>query len=61
MTDRKQQLIEVFEDTQKFYTKDPVLKTAVKHSRENSKLYEADEYPDYPMDNASIQVLRLSQ
>ncbi len=51
MTDRKQQLTEVFEDTQRFYTEDPTLKAAVKHSRENTRLYEADEYPDYPMDN----------
>ena len=62
MTDRKQQLIEVFEDTQKFYTEDPVLITAVKHSRENTKLYEADDYPDYPMDNAACSgVIRVTK
>lgn len=46
MIDRKKQLIEVFEDTQKFYTEDPTLKSAVKKSRENTRLYEADEYPE---------------
>lgn len=53
MTDRKQQLMEVFEDIQRFYTEDAVLKAAVKHSRDNTRLYEADEYPDFPADNAS--------
>ena len=53
MTDRKQQLMEVFEDTQRFYTQDAVLKAAVNHSRDNTKLYEADEYADFPVDNAS--------
>ena len=46
MIDRKKQLIEVFEDTQKFYTEDPTLKAAVKKSRENTRLYDADEYPE---------------
>ena len=53
MTDRKQQLMEVFEDTQRFSTEDLVLKAAVKHSRDNTRLYEADEYADFPVDNAS--------
>ena len=44
MIDRKQQLIEVFEDTQKFYAEDSALKVAVKKSRENTRLYGADEY-----------------
>ncbi len=46
MFDRKQKMIEVFEDTQDFYNTDPILKAAVKHSCEKTKLYEADEYPE---------------
>ena len=46
MIDRKQQLKEVFEDTQKYYSEDPALKAAVKKSRESTRLYGADEYPE---------------
>lgn len=53
MTDRKQQLIEVFEDTQRFYEEDPTLKAAVKHSRDNTKLYDADEYPELPSNSSA--------
>lgn len=45
---RKSQLIEVFEDTQKFYTQDPALAAAVKTSRDATALYEADDYPELP-------------
>ena len=46
MLDRKQQLQEVFADTQKFYTENEVLKQAVAYSRTNTKLYKEDDYPD---------------
>ncbi len=46
MNDRKQQLIEVFEDTQKYCSEDPTLKAAVKKCRDNTRLYGADEYPE---------------
>ena len=61
MMDRKQQLIEVFEDTQKFYSEDPALKAAVKKSRENTRLYGADEYPelpDYPARSCEVRVTK---
>ena len=61
MIDRKKQLIEVFEDTQKFYTEDPALKAAVKRSRENARLYEADEYPelsDAPARSGAVRVTK---
>ena len=45
MYDRRQRLIEVFEDTQKFYTEDPTLASSVAASRDGTKLYAADEYP----------------
>ena len=46
MYDRRQRLIEVFEDTQKFYTEDPALASALAASRNGTKLYAVDEYPD---------------
>ena len=49
MADRRQQLIEVFNDTQNFYTENEILKTAVSYSREHTVLYEADDYPDLPI------------
>ena len=46
---RKEQLIKVFEDTQKFYREDPILADAVAYGRDNTKLYEADDYPELPV------------
>ena len=42
-------MIEEFEDTQQFYTENPILASAVDASRKNTKLYEADDYPDLPI------------
>lgn len=61
MNDRKLQLIEVFEDTQKFYTEDPVLKAAVRHSRENTRLYEAEEYPELSGAPARPGIVRITK
>ena len=43
-----EQLVQVFEDTQRFYTENPTLAAAVEASRRNTKLYEADDYPPLP-------------
>ena len=51
LSNRKQQLKQVFEDTQQFYTENPILASAVDASRKNTKLYEADDYPDLPILN----------
>lgn len=48
MPDRRQQLINVFQDTQKFYTENKTLSAAVSYGRQNAKLYEADDYPQLP-------------
>lgn len=48
MPDRRQQLINVFQDTQKFYTENKILSAAVSYGRQNAKLYEADDYPQLP-------------
>lgn len=45
MPDRRLQLIEVFRDTQKFYTENKTLAAAVAYGRQKTKLYEADDYP----------------
>lgn len=46
MTDRKQRLIDVFEDTQLFYRQNTLLAKAVQAAKDATKLYEADDYPD---------------
>ena len=46
---KKEQLIQVFKDTQQFYSEDKTLAAAVKYGRENTKLYEADDYPELPV------------
>ena len=49
LSNRKQQLKQVFEDTQQFYTENPILASAVDASRKNTKLYETDDYPELPI------------
>jgi len=46
---KKEQLIQVFKDTQQFYSEDKTLAAAVKYGRDNTKLYEADDYPELPV------------
>ena len=46
--DRRQRLIDVFEDTQRFYTQDPLLSKVVQEARTATKLYEAEDYPVIP-------------
>ena len=43
--DRRQRLVEIFEDTQQFYTENEKLAGAMKTSKEKTELYEADSYP----------------
>ena len=60
MPDRKQQLINVFQDTQEFYTVNKTLAAAVAYGRQNAKLYEPDDYPEIPVSNAKtgqVQVI----
>ncbi len=47
--DRREQLRAVFEDTQKFYAENAVLAAAVAESRQGTKLYEAEDYPELPV------------
>lgn len=49
MFSKRNQLCEVFRDTQKFYTEEPLLIDAVNYGRENTKLYEAYDYPKLPI------------
>ena len=46
--DRRTRLIEIFRDTQKFYRENETLAEAIRYSKENTKLYAADDYPDLP-------------
>ena len=45
MENRKMQLIEVFEDTRQFYKENDILRSAIEYGRQNTRLYEADDYP----------------
>jgi uncharacterized protein (TIGR02452 family) len=44
--DRRQRLIDVFEDTQRFYTQNPLLSKAVREAKAAPKLCEAEDYSD---------------
>lgn len=44
--DRRQRLIDVFVDTQRFYTQNPLLSKAGQTARTATKLYETEDYPD---------------
>ena len=48
MPTKKELLIDVFNDTQKFYQTNDTLDKAVQHGRQYTKLYEEDEYPELP-------------
>ena len=43
--DRRQRLIEIFDDTQRFYAQNAALAKALQDARKATKLYEADDYP----------------
>ena len=51
--DRRQRLIDVFEDTQRFYTQNSRLSRAVQTARNATKLYETEEYLDIPGDTVT--------
>ena len=60
--DRRHTLISVFEDTQKFYTENATLAAAVAYGRDNTRLYEADDYPPLPnLENRRLQMIKVSK
>ena len=60
MADIRSQLIEVFEDTQRFYTEDAGLAAAVKDSRDHTKLYENEDYPPLPVLGTIESLVRIA-
>jgi len=56
MTDRGRKLIEIFEDTQRFYSQNEKLAKAVQASKNATKLYEADDYPSVNRQHAEPAV-----
>ena len=44
--DRRQRLIEIFEDTKAYYTQNEKLANATKTAREATRLYDPDDYPE---------------
>ncbi|MBQ9211442.1 MAG: TIGR02452 family protein [Clostridia bacterium] len=61
MRDRKQELIEVFQDTQKFYTENEQLAAAVMASKKGTQLYEADDFPSLPEKRKTPVQIRVSK
>ena len=61
MNDRRQKLIEVFEDTQRFYTENPQLAAAVDTSRKATCLYGPDEYPALPQKREKQMTFAVTQ
>ncbi len=58
--DRREQLRIVFEDTQKFYTENTALAAAVAESRQGTKLYEAEDYPELPILGSYESFMRIA-
>ena len=48
MMDKRERLAAIFRDTQQFYSTDPELMAAIDAGRKNTKLYDADNIPDFP-------------
>lgn len=44
--DRRQRLIEIFEDTQKYYAQNAELAKAVSASKAGTRLYQPEDYPE---------------
>ena len=61
MSDRKQQLTKVFQDTQKFYAENEVLAAAVAYGRKNTRLYEADDYPKIPVSMEKCGKIKIAK
>lgn len=59
--DRRQRLVEVFEDTQRFYTQNSMLITAVQGAKNETTLYEPGDYPDIPGKTDSDGVVTISK
>ena len=58
--DRRQRLIEIFEDTQQFYSHNTQLANAVQLAKAATKLYKPDEYPGIPNQPKSGGVVTVS-
>lgn len=58
---KREQLAEVFRDTQAFYQDDPILAEAVTHSCKSTKLYAAEDYPAIPPWPERVGAIRVSK
>lgn len=61
MSDRRQWLVQVFEDTQEFYAENAVLAEAVKRSAADTVLYDPDDYPELPVNPGKACVVSVTQ
>ena len=60
MLDRQSRLIQIFEDTERFYTEEPLLSAALGKSIAETKLYEEDDYPEIQQTGDKNCMVRVS-
>ena len=61
MMDRRQKLIKIFEDTQRFYAQNAQLANAVQAAKAATKLYEADDYSGEPVAEGSEYLVTVTK
>jgi len=59
--DRRLRLIDIFEDTQQFYTQNSQLANAVRVVKAGTKLYKPDDYPEIPYQSESGCAVTVSK
>lgn len=61
MMDERERLAAIFRDTQQFYSTDPELVAAIDAGRKNTKLYDADNIPDFPEEATRAGAVSVTQ
>ena len=61
MNDRQQTLIEVFQDTKRFYTENTCLADAVEHSKARTMFFKANNYPPLPEKRETPAVIEVTK
>ena len=61
MYDRRQRLIEVFQDTQRYYTENEQLAAAVAASKKGSRLYGPEDYPALPEKRTTLVQIEVTK
>ena len=61
MNDRRQTLIDVFQDTKRYYTENQALADAVEHSKARTAFYKANNYPPLPQKREAAAVVEVTK